>query len=185
MNYHMIDLTPIVDRAGESLTVAEPLDLGEIAVGDVTFALREPVSFEAMFTNTGDGILVSGSATAEVRVPCSRCAESFDSTIAGEISTYLATGVRDSEESPSDEEEYERLEGHELDVLPLILGAITIEAPFAPLCRPDCQGLCSVCGTDLNTGSCDCVHDEEDDNPFSSLKGMFTDEEAAETDSGD
>ena len=185
MNYHMVDLTPIVERAGESLSVADRLDLGAIVVGDVTFALREPVSFEAMFTNTGDGILVAGMATAEVRVPCSRCAESFDSTITGEISTYLATGERESEESQGDEEEYERLEGHNLDVLPLVLAAITIEAPFAPLCRPDCQGLCSVCGTDLNTGSCDCIHDDEEDSPFSALKGMFTDEDAAETDSDD
>ena len=24
------------------------------------------------------------------------------------------------------------------------------------LCRPDCKGLCSVCGKDLNEGACGC-----------------------------
>jgi uncharacterized protein len=26
--------------------------------------------------------------------------------------------------------------------------------PFAPLCRPDCQGLCPVCGGNRNLGEC-------------------------------
>jgi uncharacterized protein len=25
-----------------------------------------------------------------------------------------------------------------------------------PLCRPDCKGLCPVCGSDLNEGPCNC-----------------------------
>jgi uncharacterized protein len=31
-----------------------------------------------------------------------------------------------------------------------------------PLCRVDCKGLCAVCGTNLNTGSCSCKPDWED-----------------------
>jgi uncharacterized protein len=27
---------------------------------------------------------------------------------------------------------------------------------MAPLCRPDCKGLCPNCGADLNIGPCDC-----------------------------
>jgi len=29
-------------------------------------------------------------------------------------------------------------------------GEAFLAAPFAPLCRPDCKGLCQVCGDDLN-----------------------------------
>jgi uncharacterized protein len=28
--------------------------------------------------------------------------------------------------------------------------------PMKPLCRPDCQGLCPVCGTNLNIERCQC-----------------------------
>ncbi|MDA3935374.1 MAG: YceD family protein [Actinomycetota bacterium] len=173
----MIDLTPILDRAGESLIVEDRLDMGEIAVGDVTFTLREPVSVELLITNTGDGVLVEGTAAAQVRVPCSRCAESFDHTITGEISTYLLTRSRDSEDSANDGDDLECLEGHNLDVLPLVLAAIVIEAPFAPLCRPDCMGLCPECGTDLNVDSCECESSYTKESPFSSLQGMFTENE--------
>lgn len=33
---------------------------------------------------------------------------------------------------------------------------ILLQLPMKPLCRPDCQGLCSRCGTDLNSGRCQC-----------------------------
>ncbi len=28
--------------------------------------------------------------------------------------------------------------------------------PMKPLCRTDCQGLCSMCGTNLNAERCSC-----------------------------
>ena len=28
--------------------------------------------------------------------------------------------------------------------------------PMKPLCSDDCKGLCPVCGTNLNRGTCDC-----------------------------
>ena len=31
-----------------------------------------------------------------------------------------------------------------------------------PLCRPDCRGLCPVCGVDLNQQSCSCGKDDID-----------------------
>jgi uncharacterized protein len=33
---------------------------------------------------------------------------------------------------------------------------ILLSIPISPLCRPDCRGLCSQCGQDLNNGTCDC-----------------------------
>ena len=34
--------------------------------------------------------------------------------------------------------------------------------PMKPLCREDCKGLCAQCGTNLNTGTCDCAPVWED-----------------------
>jgi uncharacterized protein len=34
--------------------------------------------------------------------------------------------------------------------------AIFLELPLAPLCRPDCQGLCPECGADKNEAPCEC-----------------------------
>ena len=40
---------------------------------------------------------------------------------------------------------------------------LVLNAPQRSLCRPDCRGICPQCGTNLNTGSCDC--DKEDIDP--------------------
>ena len=40
---------------------------------------------------------------------------------------------------------------------------VLLGVPDAPLCRPDCAGLCPTCGADRNVGPCDCdtaVRDE-------------------------
>ena len=51
----------------------------------------------------------------------------------------------------SDEPEALRLtDHHELDLEHLIREAIQLAEPIAPVCRPDCPGLCAVCGADLS-----------------------------------
>jgi uncharacterized protein len=33
---------------------------------------------------------------------------------------------------------------------------VLLTIPLQTLCRPDCRGLCSQCGQNLNEGSCQC-----------------------------
>ena len=40
--------------------------------------------------------------------------------------------------------------------------AVVLALPLAPLCRPDCAGLCPTCGADLNAGECSCPRGEVD-----------------------
>ncbi|HEY6066474.1 MAG TPA: DUF177 domain-containing protein [Thermoanaerobaculia bacterium] len=47
-------------------------------------------------------------------------------------------------------------------VAPIAEERIQIAVPMKPLCREDCRGLCSRCGSDLNVSECDCVVDEVD-----------------------
>ena len=43
--------------------------------------------------------------------------------------------------------------------------------PMKPLCREGCAGLCSQCGTNLNTGTCQCTSQWEDPR-LAPLKGL-------------
>ena len=52
-------------------------------------------------------------------------------------------------------------EHHELDLRQAVRDAISLAEPIAPLCRPDCRGLCLVCGADLND---DPTHEHADDS---------------------
>jgi uncharacterized protein len=42
-----------------------------------------------------------------------------------------------------------------------------------PLCDSECRGLCPVCGTNLNRGTCECKRDW-DDPRFAVLKTLGT-----------
>ena len=41
---------------------------------------------------------------------------------------------------------------HEMDLETLVREAIQLAAPIVPLCRPECEGLCPLCGADRNLG---------------------------------
>ncbi len=43
--------------------------------------------------------------------------------------------------------------------------------PVNPLCRPDCKGLCPICGANLNLEACDC-HKEEEDPRMAPLRNL-------------
>jgi uncharacterized protein len=105
------------------------------------------------------GIVAHGTVIAPWVGECRRCL--------GEVNGELTVPVREIYQPRSDsgpaasaaddaEEEVYPLLGDTLDLLPLARDAVLLNLPQAPLCRPDCAGLCPTCGADLNVGSCDC-----------------------------
>ena len=59
----------------------------------------------------------------------------------------------------------------EIDLLQLMMEQFQLALPMKPLCRDACKGLCPQCGTNLNTGSCDCNQKWEDPR-FAALRAM-------------
>ena len=47
-------------------------------------------------------------------------------------------------------------DGEHIDLEPLFREQFVLAVPYAPLCREDCQGLCSQCGINKNSGTCTC-----------------------------
>ncbi|NCC77609.1 MAG: DUF177 domain-containing protein, partial [Clostridia bacterium] len=51
-----------------------------------------------------------------------------------------------------------------------------LSEPQKIVCSPECQGLCPVCGQNLNHGHCTCGDDHPDqESPFSQLKQLLQD----------
>ena len=59
-------------------------------------------------------------------------------------------------------EEKDYIGGYELDVDRLVFGEILISMPGKTLCTPDCKGLCSICGHNLNVSECGCDRESLD-----------------------
>ena len=59
-----------------------------------------------------------------------------------------------------------------VDVIDLLREQFQLALPMKPLCSEACQGLCAVCGTNLNRSSCDCKPRWEDPR-LAALKGLL------------
>ncbi len=68
-------------------------------------------------------------------------------------------------------------EGNVIDLMPAIIGSLTMQMPMKTLCKEDCKGLCPSCGADLNKiEKCPCP--SEYVNPaFDVLRSLFSENE--------
>jgi uncharacterized protein len=108
------------------------------------------------------GLVVRGTIGARVRHTCHRCLSEWGEDLDADLTELLGADAPD---------DY-RLDGDVADLEDPIRDAVLLALPLVPQCRPDCAGLCAVCGADLNTGACP-GHDEEPDSPFAALRGLL------------
>ena len=103
---------------------------------------------------------LAGRMTGDIELACSRCLELYRMPVASDFDLHY---VPHAENSGEDEKEVEEddlstafYENDEIDLGQLMMEQFQLALPMKPLCRPDCKGLCPSCGTNLNTGTCDC-----------------------------
>ena len=127
-------------------------------------ALAEPVSGRVRLTRTNRGIVADARLTTSLAGECARCLRPLTTPIEIVIEEEYLPSIDLQSGRPvdiGDEPEALRLtDHHELDLEPSVRDAISLAEPIAPLDRPDCPGLCAVCGLPLDEG----VHDHPDDD---------------------
>lgn len=161
------------------------LNVGFIVNNDVGFNNDFPFEFEKAkvaddlelhnlrghvnIGRTQQGLLLSGDFEALLKVECARCLKEFSYKIHWDMTELFAFNEKSVTESG-----LLLQDDAQIDLAPLIRDYALTEVPISPLCKPECKGLCPICGQDLNTNDCD--HQNEDDNsPFSILKDLLKD----------
>lgn len=148
-------------------------DLGTVQMNGTEYAFAQPCAWQVQVTNTGGALLVRGTAQAEGACACARCLEDAQVSLEGEIEGYFVISP-EGEDEDMEADEFDVLpENHDMDIAPLIVQGLMLDAPVQPLCQEECAGLCPKCGANLNEGACGCEPDEVDEgNPFAVLKGL-------------
>lgn len=107
----------------------------------------------AHLSRTPQGLLVEGKFQGKLGVECVRCLTSFLQPLRTSFDELFAFDERSVSDSglilPED---------GNIDLGPMVREYLLIEVPISPLCRPDCKGLCPVCGQDLNQATCEHVN---------------------------
>jgi uncharacterized protein len=141
----------LADPPGSSRRL--PVGPVDVDVGpDVTLA--SPVEGELVLSRTNRGLLVRATLATSLSTECSRCLRPIEIRLAVAIDEEALPSIDLTTGAPLDrsaEPDVLRLDQqHQLDLEPLVREAIQLAEPIAPLHAPDCAGLCSVCGADLN-----------------------------------
>ena len=116
---------------------------------------------------TPQGLILRAKFSAETTLECVRCLNEFPHKLSWTFTELYAFNEKSVSES-----ELILPDDAQIDLQPLIRDYALLEVPIRAICKPDCKGLCSVCGEDMNTTDCG-HHEQYGDSPFSALKDLL------------
>ena len=120
-------------------------------------------------------VIVEGEVSVELDLTCSRCLTHFRYPVYHHFRSIYSPfhemcKVEDLELKPYDMD-VSIYNGIDLDLDNVLFEQVFLGMPAQVLCRPDCKGLCPVCGVNLNLETCQCDAPLPD-TPFTVLKKL-------------
>ena len=130
------------------------------------FRIAAPVELGFDLDKDQARIRLAGRLRTTLELDCSRCLEGFavpiDAPFDVQYQPSTAIPAEADREVGEDDLETAFYRDGIIDLRELVREQLYLQLPMKPLCRESCAGLCPVCGTNLNTGSCECSPEWED-----------------------
>lgn len=176
-----VDLSGVLEALGNTMTISDEVVLDDVQLGAEYYSFSSPASYSATFINGGDGqIVATGTVDVTARATCVRCLQDFDLPISAAIDAFFVLPGRESE--IPDEQEYDVIHEHRIDLYPVLEQSVAVDFPFAPVHDDACKGMCPACGADRNVSSCTCEVTPPS-SPFAILKALLPDDQDGSGDS--
>ena len=168
-----IPVAQTASRAGQTKTIDADFPAPG-GIGDSIVGIKEgdPVHVSGSIDSIVDGLILTARVTAPVSTECTRCLTPIEHDWQATITAFFPyESERDAKHAKTNgkngrkkEEEVDIIAGEEesedtypllsngafADIEDLLRDTLVEALPLQPLCRPDCRGLCSQCGADLN-----------------------------------
>jgi DUF177 domain-containing protein len=153
------DLRSAALRSGDQHREHVEVELEPLVLGGQPYTLQpDPLPAELTITKAGSGTVFELDFRLSLHGPCFRCLVDAELPLAMHVREY-----QDNDPGDDDELRTEYLGDDGLDLSAWAHDAIALALPDKILCRPDCAGLCPICGKDLNTEPHE--HAEEQSDP--------------------
>ena len=151
-------------RLGEVFPFEASEMLGVQQFGGRTIRFLAPLHVAGSFTFDGKAYVVEARADTVIAATCARCNQSLEEPYGFTMSErFVKDGAVDGETYP--------YTGDQLAISQALMDNLFLQLPIVSLCKPDCKGLCPVCGYDLNVQDCAC-NMQAAENPFSILTSL-------------
>ncbi len=168
-----IDLSGILREPHVPFEGKVPVTLTKIRLSSGVYPVLEADDLALSVTFVKEGqVKICGRGRVVVEIPCDRCLDPVPWEFDLDIDKEAAVAGPEDTGLPEDAEETEEIDGYKLDVDELVRSEIVIGWPAKILCREDCKGICSVCGQNLNHGTCSC-QDTGLDPRMSAIRDVF------------
>lgn len=141
-----VDLRRLRLRPGEARELSLDLELEPFVLAGQRYEVTPaPVRVALTVSQASGAAVFDLRFRAHVSGPCMRCLAHAE--VDAEVS---ARELHDGDADPADDLRSDYVVDDVLDVGAWVRDTIALALPEQILCRPDCAGLCPVCGKDLN-----------------------------------
>jgi len=159
----LLDLTRYRQPEGQFARTFQP---DEVAQKGDSYRIVEPVVLDFTIHRDKERFRLVGSVKTELELSCSRCLEPFRWPVDVAFDQRFlpaAEMTTDGElEVQAEDVEVGYYRDDQIDLNELLREQFYLALPMKPLCREHCAGLCPQCGTNLNSGTCQCTSQWED-----------------------
>ena len=145
-----INIASVINCDGAKLSIEKEVQVGSFEFAGNEYSFEAPVKVTGEIKNIGSALKIALRVEGEYTSYCDRCGCDISATILGEAEENI-TG-----EAVEIDSEMFVLNGHVLDISGAVESLVYSSLPMRNLCKDDCKGLCSKCGTDLNKSECNC-----------------------------
>lgn len=129
------------------------------------FRVVAPVALALDIFKDKDQFRLVGTVKTTLELACGRCLEPFTQPVDEAFDLrYHPHAVSAEGEKAIEEDDLTTAfyENDTIDLGHLMHEQFVLSMPMKPLCSDACRGLCPMCGTNLNRGTCDCAPAWED-----------------------
>ncbi len=146
----VVDTRKLGRRAGamQRVQLSVPTD-DRVGIDVIAVPAGAEFDLDLRLESVTEGIWVSGSASATAQGQCSRCLTDLAQPVIAQVRDLFVYPGSTTDRT-TDTDELPRVDDDLLDLRPLVRDEIVLALPLAPVCRPDCHGLCPDCGERLD-----------------------------------
>lgn len=132
----------------------------------------EPVEVTVRLEKTPRQIVLRSSIEASGTFSCDRCLAQFRQAVSCRYSVVYIDNEEEAQRFPPEEVRVVNPDVTVIDLSADVREMVSISVPLKLVCREECRGLCSSCGTDLNSASCECTT-ENANRPWQGLEKLL------------
>jgi uncharacterized protein len=147
----VIGVTDLLHQPAHRRVVSVVLPVATLDIADDRLDPSSEVAVEVVLDSLTEGIVANGTVVVPWVGQCRRCLVEMRSSSMSELYELYSPNPIDDDVGT--------IVGDELDLTDAVRELVIADLPLAPLCRPDCAGLCPRCGVERN--HTDCGHSSE------------------------